>query len=61
MTAQDIIAAIIKMNKDFDAHEIAEMIFGKASVGDLPAIKAALYDHMSSNEMNGARYAVSLI
>lgn len=61
MTAQDIISAIIAMNKDFDHAAIAEMIFGKAAIGDLPYIKAALYDHMSSNEMNGARYAVSLI
>ena len=58
MTAQDIIAQIIDWNKDVTYNEVADLIDGKALISDHGAIKAALYEHMSSNEMNAARYAV---
>ena len=61
MTALDIIRAIIALNKDFDRHDIQEMIFGKARMCDLEFIKDEIWLHMSSNEENAARYAMRLI
>ena len=58
MTALEIINTIIDWGKDATYNEVADLIDGKAAFCDLGLIKSSLYDHVSSNEMNAARYAV---
>lgn len=58
MTAQDIIAKIVEWDKDVTYTDVAELIDGKANVDQLPFIKNALYNYVSSNEMNASRFAI---
>lgn len=50
-------AAVIEMGKDFDPEWIIEMIVSRVSPANFPAIIDELSEHISGNEMNGARYA----
>lgn len=58
MTAQDIIAQIIEWDKDASYNEVVDLIEGKSLISDHAEIEIALYDHVSGNEMNAARYAL---
>lgn len=56
-----IVAQIVALHKDFAPGEVEEILAGKAMVSDLPAIRAELLDHVSSNETNAADIAISWI
>lgn len=61
MTAQDIIDAIVKMQKDGTPEDVWELLASRAILCDLPMIRAALEDHKSSNERNAANDACDWI
>lgn len=55
------VETVIEMNKDFDVYFIEEMIVSRVSPADFDAIVSELSFHVSSNEMNGAKYAINFI
>lgn len=55
------VETVIEMNKDFDTYFIEEMIVSRVSPADFDAIVRELSFHASSNEMNGAKYAINFI
>ena len=57
----DFVAAVIEMNKDFDADWIKEMIVSRILISDFAVKIEELASHVSGNEMNGARYAIKLM
>ena len=59
--SSEFVAAVIEMNKDFDADWIKEMIVSRILISDFAAKIEELAHHVSGNEMNGARYAIKLM
>lgn len=55
------IETVIAMNKDYCSDFINEMIVSRVSPVDFDAMIAELSGHVSSNEMNGARYAIDVM
>ena len=61
MTVNAIAAKIIEANKDFDGDEIRELIVSRVNRCDFAALVEILEPHVSSNDPNGAKFAVQLI
>jgi hypothetical protein len=61
MTAQDIIAQIVKMHKDHSFEDVQELIVSRACIGDLAFIRDELSCHVSSNETNASDDAIRVI
>ena len=61
MTRQEIINAIIALHKDSAVGEVEDLLASKALISDLPAIRAALVPHRSSNETNACDDAIAWI
>jgi len=61
MTRQEIINAIIAMHKDHSPSDVSDLLASKALISDLPAIRAALVPHRSSNETNACDDAIAWI
>ncbi len=61
MTRQDIITSIVAMHKDHAASDVIDLLASKALISDLPAIRAALVPHQSSNETNASDEAIAWI
>lgn len=59
--AETLASEIIAMNKDFDPAELRDMLEGKVLISDLEDLRDLLFDEMSSNEMNAARFTVETI
>lgn len=59
--SSEFVAKVIEMNKDFDADWIKEMIVSRILVSDFAVKIEELAAHSSSNEMNGARYAIQVM
>lgn len=55
------VETVIEMGKDFDADWIKEMIVSRVLISNFPSVIAELESEVSSNEMNGARYAIKLM
>lgn len=52
---------VIEMGKDYDAEWIKEMIVSRILISDFSDMICELLPHVSSNEMNGARYAIQIM
>lgn len=61
MTGEEITAQIMAWGKHASPEEVRELIVSRASVADLPKIRAALLPYVSSNEVNAADDAVLII
>lgn len=59
--SSEFVANVIEMNKDFDADWIREMIVSRILICDFADKINELHAHVSSNEMNGARYAIQVM
>ncbi len=59
--SSEFVALVLEMNKDFDADWIKEMIVSRILIGDFVSKIEELATHVSSNEMNGAKYAIKLM
>lgn len=59
--SSEFVATVIDMGKDFDADWIKEMIVSRILISDFSAKIEELSAHTSSNEMNGARYAIQVM
>ena len=59
--SSEFVAMVIDMGKDFDADWIKEMIVSRILISDFAVKIEELTPHVSSNEMNGARYAIKLM
>ena len=55
------VEAVIEMDKDVDTYFIEEMVVSRISPANFNDIINELVDHVSSNETNGARYAIETI
>lgn len=55
------VETVIAMNKDYCPDFINEMIVSRVSPADFDAMIEELASHVSSNEMNGARYAIEVM
>lgn len=55
------VETVISMNKDYCLDFINEMIVSRVSPADFDAMIAELSGHVSSNESNGARYAIDVM
>lgn len=61
MQVQAVAAYIIALDKDFEYQEIRDIIYSRVNIVDQDELVKLLEPHMSSNEMNGARYAVNFV
>lgn len=59
--SSEFVAIVLEMNKDFDADWIKEMIVSRILISDFATKIEELSPHVSSNEMNGARYAIKIM
>lgn len=59
--SSEFVAKVIEMGKDFDADWIREMIVSRILICDFADKINELEAHVSSNETNGARYAIKLM
>lgn len=61
MNVNTIAAKIIESNKDFDSAEIRELIVSRVNRCDFAELIEILEPHVSSNDPNGAKFAIRLI
>lgn len=57
----EFVAIVVKMDKDFDAEWIKEMILSRILISDFAAKIEELMPHVSSNDPNGAKYAIKVM
>lgn len=57
----EFISIVIEMDKDFDAEWIKEMIVSRILISDFSAKIEELMPHVSSNDPNGAKYAIKVM
>jgi len=58
---ENIVTSLVEMHKDHATSDVSDLLASKALISDLPAIRAALVPHQSSNETNASDEAIAWI